>query len=104
MSLGHIIVYLEFSVLEKFLSDPSPDVAQRHFNGQITDEEFVNAVFEPQEQVSARQAELLGAAFTLAVGGPAQVHVGTGGGEVSSDLPWSEKKRDNNMTSFKRKR
>lgn len=61
------------------------DVAQRHFNGQITDEEFVNAVFEPQEQVSARQAELLGAAFTLAVGGPAQVHVGTGGGEVSSD-------------------
>ena len=80
------------------------DVAQRHFNGQITDEEFVNAVFEPQEQVSARQAELLGAAFTLAVGGPAQVHVGTGGGEVSSDLPWSEKKRDNNLTSFKRKR
>ena len=80
------------------------DVAQRHFNGQITDEEFVNAVFEPQEQVSARQAELLGAAFTLAVGGPAQVHVGTGGGEVSSDLPLSEKKRDNNMTSFKRKR
>ena len=30
------------------------DVAQRHFNGQITDEEFVNAVFEPQEQVSRR--------------------------------------------------
>ena len=26
MPLGHIIVYLEFSVLEKFLSDPSPDV------------------------------------------------------------------------------
>ena len=42
------------------------DVAQRHFNGQITNEEFVNAVFEPQEQVSARQAELLDAAFTLA--------------------------------------
>ena len=36
------------------------------FNGQITNEEFVNAVFEPQEQVSARQAELLDAAFTLA--------------------------------------
>ena len=42
------------------------DVAQKHFNGQITDEEFVNAVFEPQEQVSGKQAELLGAAFTLA--------------------------------------
>ena len=67
------------------------DVAQRHFNGQITDEEFVNAVFEPQEQVSARQAELLDAAFTLAAGGPAEVHAGTGGGGSSSDLPWRDK-------------
>ena len=66
------------------------DVAQRHFNGQITDEEFVNAVFEPQEQVSGKQAELLGAAFTLAVGGPAQNHVGTGGGDSSSELPWND--------------
>ena len=80
------------------------DVAQRHFNGQITDEEFVNAVFEPQEQVSGRQVELLGAAFTLAVGGPAQAYVGTGGGGASSDLPWSKKKHDNNITSFKLKR
>ena len=68
------------------------DVAQRHFNGQITDEEFVNAVFEPQEQVNGKQAELLGAAFTLAVGGQAEVHVGTGGGGSSSDLPWGEQK------------
>ena len=68
------------------------DMAQRHFNGQITDEEFVNAVFEPQEQVSGKQAELLGAAFTLAVGGQAEVHVGTGSGGSSSDLPWGERK------------
>ena len=67
------------------------DVAQRHINGQITDEEFVNAVFEPQEQVSEKQAELLGAAFTLAAGGPAEVHVGTGGGGSTSDLPWNTK-------------
>ena len=67
-------------------------MAQRHFNGQVTDEEFVNAVFEPQEQVNGAQAQLLGAAFTLAVGGPAQAHVGTGGGGSSSDLPWSEQK------------
>ena len=67
------------------------DVAQKHFNGQITDEEFVNAVFEPQEQVSGKQTELLGAAFTLAVGGPADVHVGTGGGGSSSDRPWGDK-------------
>ena len=68
------------------------DVAQRHFNGQITDEEFVNTVFEPQEQVSVKQAELLGTAFTLAAVGPAQAHVGTGGGGSSSDLPWGEQK------------
>ena len=68
------------------------DVAQRHFNGEITDEEFVNTVFEPQEQVSGKQAELLGAVFSLAVGGPADVHVGTGSGGSSSDLPWDEQK------------
>ena len=67
------------------------NVAQRHFNGQITDEEFVNAVFEPQEQVNGKQAELLGAVFTLAAGGPAEVHVGTGGGGSSSELPWRDK-------------
>ena len=70
------------------------DVAQSHFNGQITDEEFVNAVFEPQEQVSGKQAELLGAVFTLAAGGPAEVHVGTGTGGSSSDLPWGEQKNN----------
>ena len=66
------------------------DVGQRHFNGQITDEEFVNAVFEPQEQVSGKQAELLGAAFILAAGGQAEVHVGTGSGSSSSELPWND--------------
>ena len=68
------------------------DVAQKHFNGQITDEEFVNAVFEPQEQVNEVQAQLLGAAFMLSIGGPAQAHVGTGGGGSSSDLPWGKQK------------
>ena len=70
-------------------------MAKRHFNGQITDEEFVNAVFEPQEQISTRQAELLEAAFTLAAGGPAEVHVGTGSGGSSPDLPWGEQKKGN---------
>ena len=64
------------------------DVAQRHFNGQITDEELASAVFEPQEQVSEKQAELLGTVFSLAAGGLAEVHVGTGSGGSSSDLPW----------------
>ena len=75
------------------------DVVQRHFNGQITDEEFVNAVFEPQEQVNEVQAQLLGAAFTLATGGPAEAHIGTGGGGLSSELPWVEQKN-----KFKRSR
>lgn len=68
-------------------------MAQRHFNGEITDEEFANAVFEPQEQVNGKQAELLGTVFTLATGGPAETHVGTGSGGLSSDLPWGEQKK-----------
>lgn len=68
------------------------DTAQRHFRGELTDEEFVNAVFEPQEQVSETQAQLLGTAFMLASGGSAQAHVGTGGGGSQSDMPWGEKK------------
>lgn len=68
------------------------DVALKHFNGLLTDEEFVNAVFEPQEQVNEVQAQLLGAAFMLVSGGPAEVHVGIGGGGASSELPWNDKK------------
>ena len=29
MSLAHIIVYLEFDILKKFISDPCPDVERR---------------------------------------------------------------------------
>lgn len=68
------------------------DVAQKHFNGLITDEEFVNAVFEPQEQINEIQTQLLGTTFMLVSGGPAQAHVGTGSGGLSSDLPWGEQK------------
>ena len=59
---------------------------------ELTDEELVNAVFEPQEQVSEAQARLLGATFMLASGGPAQSYVGTGSGGLLSDLLWGEKK------------
>ena len=37
----------------------SYETAQRHLRGELTDEEFVNAVFEPQEQVSVAQAQLI---------------------------------------------
>lgn len=73
--------------------DVPDDIAQKHYRGELTDEELVNAVFEPQEQVSEAQARLLGAAFMLASGGLAQTHVGTGGGGSKSDLPWGEKKK-----------
>ncbi len=68
------------------------NLAQQHFNNQITDEELVNAVFEPQEQVSEAQADLLGAVLILATAGPAQPRVGTGSGNSHSDLPWDGKK------------
>ena len=68
------------------------NLAQHHYNNHITDEELVNAVFEPQEQVSQAQIDLLGVAFMLASGGPAQTHVGTGTGGSHSDLPWDGKK------------
>lgn len=60
----------------------------------MTDEEFVNAVFKTIEQVNQIQTQLLRAAFILASGGPAQAHIGTGGGGSSSDLPWGKKKKD----------
>lgn len=76
------------------------NIAQAHFKGELTDEEFVNAIFEPQEQVNEAQANLLGAVFVLAAGGQAQVHVGTGSGGSSSKLPWGEQK---NKQSHRRK-
>lgn len=66
-------------------------MAQRHINGQITDEEFANTVFEPQEQVNGKQAEPFGETFTLASGGPAEIHISTGGDDSTSDLPWNTK-------------
>lgn len=59
--------------------------------GEATIYELVNEVFEPWEQVNEAQANLLGAAFELAAGGPARAHVGTGSGGSSSELPWGDK-------------
>ena len=88
--LDHIWTRVGEELFENIKFHIDYDTAQKHFNGEITDEEFVNAVFDPQEQVNGKQAELLGAVFTLAAGGPAEVHVGTGTGGSSSDLPWND--------------
>ncbi len=52
----------------------------------------MNAVFEPQEQVSQEQIDPLGADFIIAFDGPAQTRVGTGARGSHSDLPWDGKK------------
>ena len=77
---------------------------QKYLNDEFTEYELINAIFEPFEQVSQMQAQLLDASLGLMAGGPAQTHVGTGGGGSSSDMPWGEKKKDGNMTSARRKR
>ena len=50
------------------------------------------------------QVQLLGATYEMLSGGPAQTHVGTGGGGSSSDMPWGEKKNGSNTTTSRRKR
>ena len=71
-------------------------VIQKYLNGELTEYELVNEIFEQFEQVSQVQAQLLGATFEMLSGGPAQTHVGTGGGGSSSDMPWGERENDNN--------
>ena len=70
-------------------------VIQKYLNGELTEYELVNEIFEPFEQVSQVQAQLLGTTFEMLSGGPAQTHVGTGGGGSSSDMPWGEKNNNN---------
>ena len=77
-------------------------VIQKYLGGELTDHELVNEIFEPFEQVSQVQAQLLGATFEMLSGGPAQTHIGTGGGGSSSDMPWGEKKHDNNTSRRRR--
>ena len=75
---------------------------KKYLNGKLTEDELVNEIFEPFEQVSQVQAQLLGATFEMLSGGPAQTHVGTGGGGSSSDMPWREKKNDSNSSRRRR--
>ncbi len=69
-------------------------VWQEYLKGTATVYELINDIFEPQEQVSEAQANLLGAALILTTGGPAQIRVGTGAGGSHSDLPWDGKKNN----------
>ena len=91
-----------FHVLEdaKYFEWYNP-VIQKYLNGELTEYELVNEIFEPFEQVSQVQAQLLATTFEMFSGGPAQTHVGTGGGGSSSDMSWGER-NDNNLTTHRR--
>ena len=63
-------------------------VIQKYLNSELTEYELVYEIFESFEQVSQLQTKMLGATFEMLPGGPAQTHVGIGGGGSSSDMPW----------------
>jgi hypothetical protein len=64
-------------------------------NGDLTAYELVNELFPSDEQVNAEQSRLLESTIELLSGGPAQAHVGTGGGgSTASDSRWDGKTRD----------
>ena len=86
----------------KTIARDNADAKRTYLNGDLTDHELVNEIFEPFEQVSQVQVQLLGATFEMLSGGPAQTHVGIGGGGSSSDMPWGEKKNDNNASRRRR--
>lgn len=70
---------------------------------ELTEYEFVNAFFSAAEQVNAEQAALLSATMEMVMGGPAQPHVGTGGGGTTSNLPWRDKDKNNKNRVYGKK-
>ena len=78
-------------------------VIHKYQNDELTAYELINEIFEPFEQVSQVQAQPLNATFKMLSGGPAQTHVGTGGGGSSPEMSWGEKKYNNRMNSSKRR-
>jgi hypothetical protein len=64
-------------------------------NGELTDHELVNELFPSDEQVNAKQSHLFESTIELLSSGPAQAHVGTGGGgSTASNSRWDGKTRD----------
>lgn len=77
----------------KVKCEEKDSLLSRYEHGELTEEELVNEVFLPEEQINECQMSLLVAMLNVASGGPATPHVGTGGGGGSSDLPWNDKKK-----------
>lgn len=51
----HIWTKVGDECFENIKYDIPDEIAKRHFRGELTDEEFVNTIFEPQEQVNEIQ-------------------------------------------------
>lgn len=69
-------------------------------NGELTEHEFINAFFEPSEQINEAQSAILKAALELAMGGHAQPYVGTGGSGSTSHSPWNDTDKEKNKNSI----
>lgn len=82
-----------------YLSD-SDKRLQAFSNGELTEHEFINAFFEPSEQINEAQSTILKTALELAIGGHAQPYVGTGGGGSTSHSPWNDNDKEKNKNSI----
>lgn len=74
--------------------DLSQNLLDKYDSGAITLHELVNELFVLWEQVDESQHSLLAIALQTAAGGIPTLHVGTGAGGSSSDLPWNDDDKD----------
>lgn len=65
--------------------------AQAHYRDELTNEEFVNFIFESFEQINAEQANILRTILIASMGGSGQAHIGIGRGGSNPESSWGEK-------------
>ena len=63
---------------------------------QLTDAETNRAYTEVEDVANGCYDHRISALLDLASGGPAQAHVGTGAGGLTSELPWRDRENDRN--------
>lgn len=74
--------------------DLPQNLLDKYDSGALTLHELVNELFDPWEQVDESQHSLLAVALQTAAGGIPTLHVGTGAGGSSFDLPWNDNDKD----------
>lgn len=70
------------------------DLLKQYENGDLTEEEVVNQLFSPWEQIDKSQHPLLAQMLQTAAGGVATPHVGTGSGGSYDQSSWDGRERD----------